>query len=227
MTRIPIPRAAMVLALCCALTGCGRFDEWHSTQRSFEVTEAVDRVEVQGAATRVELTTGPGPVTVRETARYRETPPDTGHAVSGSTLTVTDPGCRKLAGTAGCEVTFAIRVPAGTAVAIGVDVGDVRVRDLAGDLTVRIAVGDIDASALRGPTVLAHTGTGTVRLRFGAVPDSVDARVTVGEVDIRVPGTARYAVECTGHAEVDVDRDASSPHRITASSPLGISVGRA
>jgi hypothetical protein len=227
MTRFLIPRAATVLALVCVLTGCGRFDEWHSAQRSFEVTDAIDRIEVRGAVTDVDLTTGPGPVTVRETARFRKAAPDTGHTVTGSTLTVTDPGCRKLAGAAGCEVTFAVRAPAGTAVAVTVDVGSVRVRDLAGDLSIRTAVGDVDASALRGPTVSARADTGTVRLHFSAVPDRVDAKVSVGEVDIRVPGTARYAVECTGHAEVDVEQDASSPHRITASSPLGISVRRA
>ena len=191
------------------------------------MAEAVDRVEVHGAVTDVEVTTGPGPVTIHETARYRKAAPDTSHAVTASTLTVTDPGCRKVVGTAGCEVMFAIRVPAGTAVAIGLDVGNVRVRDLAGNLSIRTAVGDVDARALRGPNVLAHTDTGTVRLHFSAVPDSVDAQVSVGEVDIRVPGTARYAVACTGHAEVDVEQDDSSPHRITASSPLGISVGRA
>jgi hypothetical protein len=227
MTSLQIPRTATVLALVFVLIGCGRVDEWHSVQRSVEVAEAVDRVEVHGAVTDVELTTGPGPVTVHETARYRKSAPDTSHAVTGSTLTVTDPGCRKVVGTAGCEVTFAIRVPAGTAVAIGVDVGNVRVRDLAGDLSIRAAVGDIDARALGGPTVLARTDTGTVRLQFTAVPDRVDAQVSVGEVDIRVPGMARYAVECNGHAEIDVERDESSPHRITASSPLGISVGRA
>jgi hypothetical protein len=227
MMNFWVVRGATVLALACVLTGCGRSDNWHSVQQSFQVTDAIDRVEVRGAVTNVELTTGAGPILVQENAHYRKERPTTSHQVAGTTLIMRDAGCPKIVGTAGCEVTFAIRVPAGTAVAVNASVGNVRVRDLGGDLTVQTAVGDIDATALGGKNVSAHTDTGTVRLRFSAVPDRVDVLVAVGQVDIRVPGDIRYAVECTGHADVSVDRDASSPHRITASSQLGISIGPA
>jgi hypothetical protein len=227
MMNFRVARGATVLALVCALAGCGQFDDWHSAQQSFQVTDTIDRIEVRGAVTNVELTTGTGPVLVQENARYRKERPTTTHQVAGTTLIVQDGGCPKIVGTAGCDVTFAIRVPAGTAVAVNANVGNVRVRDLGGDLTVQTAVGDIDATALGGKNVSAHTDTGTVRLRFSAVPDRVDVLVDVGQVDIRVPGDTRYAVECTGHADVSVDRDGSSPHRITASSQLGISISPA
>ena len=204
-----------VIVLVLALTACSR---GAGQTRAFEVAESIDRVELRGAATHVEVSAGPGPVSVRETARKF---PATSHRVTGTTLVLTDPGCPK---PTGCEVTFTIRVPLGAAVAIHTDVGNVRVRDLTGDLTIETAVGDIDATALRGKNVLAHTDTGSVRLRFSGVPDRVDARVAVGEVDIRLPRAAKYAVDCTGYAEVSVDRDELSPHRITARSPLGISI---
>lgn len=209
-------RRVWVTVLVLALAACGR---GAGERRAFEIAESIDRVEVRGAATHVEVSAGPGPVLVQETAGRRR--PAISHRVAGTTLVVTDPGCPK---PAGCEVTFAIRVPPATAVAIHTDVGNVRVRDLTGDLTVETAVGDIDATALGGKSVLAHSDTGTVRLRFSGVPDRVDARVSVGEVDIRLPRTAKYAVDCTGYAEVGVDRDDLSPHRITARSPLGISI---
>jgi hypothetical protein len=209
-------RRVWVTVLVLALAACGR---GAPERRAFEVAESIDRVELRGAAMHVEVSAGPGPVLVQETGGRKR--PATSHRVTGTTLVVTDPGCPK---PAGCEVTFTIRVPVATAVSIHTDVGNVRVRDLTGDLTVESAVGDIDATALGGKSVLAQTGTGSVHLRFSGVPDRVDARVSVGEVDIRLPRSAKYAVDCTGYSEVSVDRDDLSPHRITARSPLGISI---
>jgi hypothetical protein len=227
MNTANVLRTGVLVALIGAATACGRFDGRHLVVESFEVTDAIERVELRGAVAHVELTVGTGPVSVRQTTQYRSSRPSTGHEVTGRTLTLTDSGCPKRAGTAGCEITFAIRVPAATAVAIRTDVGHVRARDLAGDLTVDTTVGDVDASGLTGHSVQAHTGTGTVKLRFARPPDRVDARVTVGEVDIRVPTHVRYAIDCDGYAEIDVGRDAGSPHRITVRSPLGISIGAA
>ena len=225
MNSVNVLRTGVLLALIAGVTACGRFDGRHLVVESFEVADSIERVELRGAVAHVELTVGTGPVSVRQTTRYRTSPPHVGHEVTGRTLTVTDSGCPKRVGTAGCEITFAMRVPAATAISIRTEVGNVHAHDLAGDLTVDTAVGDVDASGLSGHRVEARTGTGTVRLRFATPPDSVDARVSAGEVEIRVPTHVRYAIDCDGYAEINVGRDGSSSHRITASSPLGISIG--
>jgi hypothetical protein len=210
----------LVATMTLAAAGCAVFDRWHSATRSVQVADRVDRVEVRGAATHVELTAGDGPISVQETVRYRRDRPKTSHRTVGTTLTLVDPGCGKR----GCEVRFAVRLPASTPVSVDVSVGDVRVRGLRGDLTIHAEVGDVDAAELHAKSVVAHTGTGKVALVFGTVPDRVDAKTSIGEVDIAVPRDARYAVSCSGYAEVTVARDESSVHRITASSPMGISV---
>lgn len=67
--------------------------------------------------------------------------------------------------------------------------------------------------------------TGRVELTHATSPTDVVATVDTGEVDVRVPGGASYAVRSDrGLSDVDVTRDPSSPHTITVNVDTGHAV---
>ncbi|MFG2312876.1 DUF4097 family beta strand repeat-containing protein [Streptomyces sp. NPDC048566] len=96
--------------------------------------------------------------------------------------------------------------------------GSVRVGDSSGPLDLRTADGSIQVLGTAAPRVRARTEDGSVHLELAAVPDLVDARTDDGSVSIVLP-RARYRVAAgtgDGSVRVDVERDASSPHRVSA-----------
>jgi len=115
-------------------------------------------------------------------------------------------------------------VPGSTAVEVTLVAGGVDVEDLSGDLRVTTTAGSIDASGLRSRNVDARTEAGKVTLAHQVAPAQTSARTDAGEVTVRLPGSASYAVDATtdaGDRKVSVTVDPGSAHRVTASTQAG------
>lgn len=123
-----------------------------------------------------------------------------------------------------CSVTYVVKVPRRLAVQIDDQVGSTTLTGLAGQLTLTSSSGDIDATGLTSATVTARANAGMITLGFTAPPTTVDAQTQVGSVTVRLPAGTTYAVETSnqiGVADVKVQQDPGSPHRITAHSQVG------
>ena len=206
-----------------ALAGCSLSVTEES--KSYQVTEPVTKLVIRGDHAAVRLTTGDGPISVTERLRYSKDAPKTEHRVSGGTLELTAGRCGRKISLSECEARFEVQVPANTVVDIEVDAGQVDVRGLAGDLTVVTDAGKVDATDLRSKRTRVESDAGAVLLRYAAVPDVVDARTDAGRIEVRVPPGTAYAVDAStdaGKTEIAVDRDATSPHKITARTSAGL-----
>ncbi len=100
-----------------------------------------------------------------------------------------------------------LEVPADIALErISTAVGRVRVRDVAGDLTIESSTGTVDVEGVAG-AVGAETSTGSIELRDIEVLD--DVRASTGTVDVDVPaidGDTTLSTS-TGRVEAAIDPD--------------------
>jgi Putative adhesin len=135
-------------------------------------------------------------------------------------------GCRGWFGLgfSGCEVDYTVAAPPNFTVEVRSGGGEIRARDLAGDVSLSTGGGDIDVSGnggtlsmtsgggtittsgLRGPVVQARTGGGSVELSFTYPPGRVSADSGGGDVNVAVPGGPAYQVDAgTGGGETTID----------------------
>jgi hypothetical protein len=207
-----------------ALAGCSSL-EVTEDDASYEITDRVTRLAVNGDAGSVNLHTGDGPIQVKETYQYSSGRPRTEHRVEGDTLRLTDTGCggnqvifNK------CETRYDIQVPAGTVVEVKLDAGAIRIKDLAGDLTAETDAGRIEGTGLRSGQALVKSDAGAIDLRFATAPTRTEARTDAGRVELHLPAGTSYAVDAStdaGKVDVNVERDPNSPHKVTARSDAG------
>ncbi|MFG2328390.1 DUF4097 domain-containing protein [Streptomyces sp. NPDC048604] len=104
------------------------------------------------------------------------------------------------------------------------DNGDVRVRDQRGPLELRSDNGDLHLESGTPGTLTAASENGDVTLAVRTAPQKVDAHADNGDVDIRLPGGAQYAVTTSsdnGDVSVDVPTDGASAHKVSARSENG------
>jgi hypothetical protein len=92
--------------------------------------------------------------------------------------------------------------------------GSVRVDSVGAQNDLHTSSGDIVATALGGGTLLANTGSGNIRLRFGVAPSNVRAVTGSGDLRINLP-PGRYKVDSStgsGDRNINVpdDRGASA-----------------
>jgi DUF4097 and DUF4098 domain-containing protein YvlB len=219
-TRTGVAVAIATLAL--GVGGCSRDGAASTDQQSYEVSEQVTALVVDGQAAAVTIETGDGPVTVTEIYRYADDKPATSHAVEGTTLKLTDTGCRNDEGR--CEVEFRVRVPSATTATVTAQAGAVRVTGLAGDVTVRTEAGAVEGTRLAGDRVTVTTQAGATSLAFTEAPTMVQASTSVGAVEVKVPGGTAYAVDVdtsVAAADVSVQRDPASAHKIQIRTEVG------
>jgi hypothetical protein len=212
--------AAVAALLVVSVAGCGLGPRETASQQ-YRVEEPVTTLVVTGDTMNVTVKPGDGPVTVVERRRWPSgrAAPSTAHSTSSGRLELTSTGCRR------CDVTLTITVPAATRTEIRVDTGTLTLRDLSGDASAAVGTGDVTGSGLRGATYRMVVDTGRVELTHATSPTDVVATVDTGEVDVRVPGGASYAVRSDrGLSDVDVTRDPSSPHTITVNVDTGHAV---
>jgi DUF4097 and DUF4098 domain-containing protein YvlB len=198
-------------------------------RQSYQITDRVDALVVDARAAAITLEAGDGPVTVDEIYHSGSDRPATAHRVDGTTLHLTETGCRDTS--ARCDVEFRVRLPAATTADVTTQAGAVQVAGLTGDLTVSTQAGAVQGSALGGDRVRVSTKAGATTLVFTRAPSTVSASTDVGAVDVRVPSGASYAVDVqsgVGRSDVSVQRDPASPHKIEVRTTVGaVSVGNA
>jgi len=213
---------AVGAAALLALAACGANNRSIET-RTYEVTDATNRLVVDDMAGTVAVTVGDGPVRVTETVAYGRHKPTMAHTSVGGTVHLTAGSCLAVFDR-GCQVDYQVRVPAGTAVEVRADAGDVSVTGLAGDLRVTARAGKVTANELRSVHTTVQATAGQVTLRYRAAPSTVDVNATAGDVAIQVPGDASYAVDASttaGDHTVGVPTAAGSGHRITVHAAAG------
>lgn len=141
-----------------------------------------------------------------------------------------------------CEVTHTIRVPADTQVDLASDIGDIKIKDIRGDLRVDSGTGDVEVTAAAGALVVrAGTGdatltglrvreadltldTGDLRSTFVQAPQKVTAKVHTGTLDIDVPNDGGYHIEAvveTGGKTIDLRQQGGATRAIIASVNTG------
>lgn len=139
-----------------------------------------------------------------------------------------------------CSVGFELTVPAGTAVEVRADLGDVDVLST-GDVTVTGSLGDVSVGGDPGTvrvatslgdirvagtpgTVEAQASLGGIRVLAQEPPDLVSATTSLGDVHVEVPGQVSYAVDTDtnqGDQDVRVPRDPAAPHTLRVRTSLG------
>lgn len=144
-----------------------------------------------------------------------------------------------------CDVSYVIRVPAGTRVSIASDGGDVVAEDLAslhpieldssgGDVEVvdvsapsivlATSAGDVEARGLSSERIDAESSAGDVVMALRTAPDRLRAHSSAGDVELLVPD-AVYRLDASSSAgDVEtgnVRTDPGSERAITARSSAG------
>ena len=226
-------RTATLTVVLAVLAGCGSTDgasltadQQSSTaaadRQSYQITDRIDALVVDARAAAVTLEAGDGPVTVDEIYRSGSERPTTSHRVDGSTLRLTETGCRD--NSVRCDVEFRVRLPAAATADITSQAGAVQVAGLTGNLTVTTQAGAVQGSGLGGDQVRVSTKAGATTLAFTRAPSTVSASTEVGAVEVRVPSGTSYAVDVqstVGLSDVSVQRDPASPHKIEVRTSVG------
>jgi len=227
-------RTATLTVVLAVLAGCGSptgasltADQQSSTaaaadRQSYQITERIDALVVDARAAAVTLEAGDGPVTVDEIYHAGSDRPTTSHRVDGSTLHLTETGCRD--NSVRCDVEFRVHLPAAATADITSQAGAVQVAGLTGNLTVTTQAGAVQGSGLGGDQVRVSTKAGATTLAFTRAPSTVSASTEVGAVEVRVPSGTSYAVDVqstVGPSDVSVQRDPASPHKIEVRTSVG------
>jgi len=227
-------RIATLTVVLAVLAGCGSptgasltADQQSSTaaaadRQSYQITERIDALVVDARAAAVTLEAGDGPVTVDEIYHAGSDRPTTSHRVNGSTLHLSETGCRD--NSVRCDVEFRVRLPAAATADITSQAGAVQVAGLTGNLTVSTQAGAVQGSGLGGDRVRVSTKAGATTLAFTRAPSTVSASTEVGAVEVRVPSGTSYAVDVqstVGLSDVSVQRDPASPHKIEVRTSVG------
>jgi len=100
----------------------------------------------------------------------------------------------------------------------------VKVDGLAGDFSVATQAGAVEGRNLTSAEVRVKTEAGAASLEFATAPDLVQARTSMGAVELRVPDTTAYAVDVrtsVGASSVGVRVDPESAHRVEVHTDVG------
>jgi hypothetical protein len=219
MRRVAVSALVAVMLGSMAACSAGRTT---TDEQSYEISEQVSALVVDGQAAAVTVETGDGPVTVTEVYRYADDRPGTSHRLDGATLRLTDTGCQN--DERRCDVEFRVRVPSATTVTVTAKAGAVKVNGLTGNVKVTTEAGVVEASGLAGDEVTITTQAGATSLEFVEAPKFVKVSTQLGAVDVRLPSGTAYAVDVAtevGTSDVSVQRDAASAHRIQVKTEVG------
>jgi hypothetical protein len=212
--------AAAAGLLVVTVSGCGGTTK--TEEQTYQIAEPIDALVVDARAAAVTIESGDGPVTVTETYHLVGDRPATSHRVDGSTLQLTDTGCRN--DDVRCGVEFRVHLPAAARAEITAQAGAVKVTGLMGDVAVTTQAGTVEGRALGGGDVVISTQAGAANLEFARVPSTVRASTELGAVEVGLPGGASYAVDVqttVGSSDVSVRRDAASPHKVEVRTNVG------
>lgn len=150
----------------------------NDTQRT-QVSRHVERIVVQGKVGTVELSAGGGAshVEVTRTTSWLFSKPRVRQYVLGGVLHL-ESACHGVL----CETDFTVRLPAGLAVDVREQAGDVEVTGSPGDVSVQTDAGD-------------------VHIDLAGAPRRIEARTVAGDVSVEVPSGAYAVTTQTGTGE--------------------------
>jgi hypothetical protein len=173
-------------------------------------------------ASDVHLTGAPAGASVQALARITEglrTPSRSGERGADGTLALSAACPGPFGGH--CEVSYEIRVPAGTPVRAEADAGDIVAEDLASAEPVELksSAGDVTAIDVSAPSITLFSSAGDVEAR-GLSADRVDLGSSAGDVlvSLRTPAERLLADSSAGDVEVLVP---DAVYRVDASSSAG------
>ncbi|WP_067491979.1 DUF4097 family beta strand repeat-containing protein [Actinomadura hibisca] len=162
--RIGATAPAVVLTLG-ALAGCGGLDVGTgSSERSYEITDAITELKVAGHGDIEIVGTDDRRVTVHERLGWsnRNNKPSTGHAVTGGVLKITGRCGRTVLGISRCDLSHQVRVPRGTPVEVDANDGKVTVSGLTGPVRLHNDAGRVTARDLRSPSLKVRNNDGRI-----------------------------------------------------------------
>ncbi len=123
-----------------------------------------------------------------------------------------------------CRVDYQVTVPSRTAVDVEGAAGDITLTGPLTNVIVNTSAARITGTGLGAGTVQASTKAGEVDLTFAAAPTSAQVKSDAGNVTVTLPGADKYNVTVNttvGTADVSVDKDPSSPHRVDVTTTVG------
>jgi hypothetical protein len=189
---------------------------------NYLVRSDVSLLMVQGDVSAVSITgASQGTISITAHLIYRGGAPQVTRRVGGRTLTL---GYTCPSRSRGCGVSFSLTVPRGIGVFVGVEVGQIRLSGLSGNIDAHTGVGQIQASGMSGQQITLTTGTGMISAGFTAPPRLIAARSGIGSVAIRVPSGTAYKVSAStqvGSVRITVPQAADSSHILRASTGTG------
>jgi hypothetical protein len=238
-------KALLVVALFVVLSGGAAavsFALAETSVQTYAIDGTVREIVVTSESGDVRLTAGGPRVEIRETQRYVSQRPKLGRELRDGVLRI-DSHCDRFV--LRCSADLRVSVPAGVAVSVDADSGDVHADEVdVRGAHLRSDSGDIDLELLGSQSLVwAHTDSGRVAVSapdadaIDAQSDSGDIRVDAagdvarvvahtdsGDVSVSVPA-GRYAVDAatdSGDVEVEgVSRDDGAPRTIQARTDSG------
>ncbi|MGV9309054.1 MULTISPECIES: DUF4097 family beta strand repeat-containing protein [unclassified Nonomuraea] len=214
---------AGLLGLGVLTTGCGVVGAEQRENSSYDVTDKVSGVRIEGDAGNVVVTESDREgIHVSETLMWRNTKPTATHTVRGDTLVLTF-SCPPAVGIISCDVDYEVEVPRGLKIKAMVDSGDVTLRALSGEVEATSDSGTIEASDLTAKRVTAESDSGDLNLAFTAQPDRVKTTTDSGTTEVRVPQGPYKVMAKTGSGDkkVNTETDASATRVIDMRSDSG------
>lgn len=197
--------------LCLAgLSACSSADRTKTV--SFEESSPVRTLVIKGQTGDIRVSVGGSAVSVTQKYSYQTAEPVGSHTLADGVLTLS-----YTCSDSNCGVDYTVQVPAGTAVDISSDTGNVTLSQLTAAVDVQTGTGEITANGLYSSRVQLTADTGDVTAGFAKSPASLSADVSTGDVSISVPA-GEYAVNAqatTGDVNVQVPWQAGSGNTIT------------
>jgi len=213
-----------------------------SSQESYPVRG--DSLLVKGGAAEVEVRPGDGTEVKIDRQFERNvfgSDPKERYDQGDGKLELDSGGCGFLS--FGCKTSYVLTVPrdvkltvensSGKVTVAGIEGGavlktssaDIEVHDVGGPLELRSSSGDVEGDGLTATSVTTHSSSGSVALDFTVAPQTVDAKTSSGDVDIRIPsGTESYKVDTdtsSGDESANVKIDPNATRTIRAKTSSG------
>ncbi len=231
--------ATAVVACGLVLTACGWEAGGTRDEDSATIDESIAEVRFTNDSGDVKISTG-DTTTVKRVIDYGDEEPGRSFRVEdGATLVLEECPVRD------CRISYEVTVPAGTKVSGHADSGDIELDGVAsanveaesGDIRVRDVAGDVNASAQSGSVDLAGIGgvvvagaeSGDVTIDMATAQD-VTATAASGSIDVTVPD-GEYVVAAdadSGSVNSDLTSDAGADHKLELQADSGdITVKRA
>ncbi|CAN7177290.1 DUF4097 family beta strand repeat-containing protein [Terrabacter sp. LjRoot27] len=200
--------ATLVLAGAAGVTtwGAATGGLWRSVDQHQTYEQPVGALTIRGGASDIEVRGGGAAGTVQVSRHLSWGPgssePTPREQWTGTTLTV-DAECRGLV--AWCSVDYVVVVPDAADVTVDTGSGDITLTGSLGGVTLKAGSGDIETADLGAEQVTAEAGSGDIDVELASAVSPVSLRTGSGEVSVRLPQDAVYAVDTeTGSGDTEV-----------------------